>query len=241
MTQQQQDPPKKHHTTRRGTGNAKRRRVSVARGAVDPPQPSTITYRALDRDPTQAAAFHFSWTRGSCWNPPKKIQCHVIINSPAGWERTNIVSVVIPALDSLQVGTSTVHFHRLVVPQFKAFFKAVEVKGLKGHLLTHVGAYFSRTITGNPALLSNHALGTAIDINAFWNGYSQGPAPRGAVGSVAALADFCADFGIYWGGWYRRTKDAMHFECVDLQSEATLRAACQTHGVDYDALGLGPP
>lgn len=121
-------------------------------------------------------------------------------------------------------------------PQFRAFFKAVDVKGLKSLLLTQAGAYFSRTSTGRPTVLSNHALGTAIDINAAWNGFGVAPARRGAVGSLAPLADFCADFGLYWGGWYSGRKDGMHFECVTLQDEAALRSACTTHGVDYDAL-----
>jgi D-alanyl-D-alanine carboxypeptidase-like protein len=234
--------PGRHRTTRRGTGHAARKTVTRGSGGVvDPPRPSGLVNRMLNRPGPEGDDFRFAWTRGSCWNPPAKIQCHVNITSPVGWAAAHIVEVTIPEFDSLQIGGTSVHFHARVAPQFRAFFKAVDVKGLKSLLLTQAGAYFSRTKTGHRDALSNHALGTAIDINAPWNGYGAAPARRGTTGSLAPLADFCADFGLYWGGWYSGNKDGMHFECVTLQSEAELRSACTTHHVDYDALFAAPP
>ena len=72
--------------------------------------------------------------------------------------------------------------------------------------------YAYRTIRGYTTTLSNHASGTAIDVNA--------PAhPLGAEGTipaekVAALRAKAASLGLRWGGDYRGRKDEMHFEVI---------------------------
>lgn len=221
-------------TTKRGTGNAKRATVRRPPATVDPPKPAGIRYQTLDQDKAHGQAFEFTWSLGRCTGKGRRIQCQIAIDEPANWAATNIVTIDVPAFEGLQYGGRSVRFHKLAAAQFKAFFAAVEAKGLKSHIMTQVGAYVPRTITGNPRKLSNHAIGTAIDINAAWNGFAAQPARRGTTGSVSALADFCADFGIYWGGWYSGSKDGMHFEAVDLMTEAELRSACRTHRVDFE-------
>ena len=72
--------------------------------------------------------------------------------------------------------------------------------------------YAERPIRGSSTTLSNHASGTAIDLNA----------PRHPLGKrgtfskrqVAAIRKILADTGgvIRWGGNYRNRKDEMHFE-----------------------------
>ncbi len=86
--------------------------------------------------------------------------------------------------------------------------------------------------------VARHAHGTAIDVNAAYNRIKKVPALRGTGGSVRELADLCADFGIVRGGWYGKRKDGMHFECVTLQTEAQLRAACTKHGFELEDVRL---
>ena len=70
--------------------------------------------------------------------------------------------------------------------------------------------YAYRTIRGYTTTLSNHASGTAIDINAPLH-------PLGKEGTVrpdkvAAVRAKAAELGLRWGGDYRGRKDEMHFE-----------------------------
>ena len=72
--------------------------------------------------------------------------------------------------------------------------------------------YDYRKNVNNPSVWSNHASGTAIDLNAVLH-------PNGAKntfnsGQVAAIRNILAYTGdvIYWGGDYSGTTDEMHFE-----------------------------
>jgi hypothetical protein len=63
--------------------------------------------------------------------------------------------------------------------------------------------------------LSNHAFGSAFDINAGQNGLGRIPAAVGAYGSVRELVPIAHRFGFYWGGHFSRA-DGMHFEVAKL-------------------------
>ena len=54
------------------------------------------------------------------------------------------------------------------------------------------------------AALSNHAWGTAFDINAKWNPFTHIPALVGSTGSVRELVKIANDFGFYWGGHFQQ-------------------------------------
>ncbi|GMV39880.1 MAG: hypothetical protein AMXMBFR64_15960 [Myxococcales bacterium] len=217
----------KHKTSKEGTGEGNRKEVVAEQTGPDPAKPAGITYQTLDKDPTHRADFTFTWSAGDCFNATCT-QKHVTISDPADWESQNIVRVSVS-----DIGLSGMRFHKKVARQFVALFKAVSGTVIKP--LTNSGTCVARTITNNEKKLSNHALGTAIDINAAENPYNGTQAKRGAAGSVAEIADKCADFGIYWGGWYSSKKDPMHFEAVKVLDEEALKAACTTHGVDYES------
>ncbi|MGS0687133.1 M15 family metallopeptidase [Nakamurella sp. GG22] len=76
------------------------------------------------------------------------------------------------------------------------------------------GGYSYRMNVNNPSVWSNHASGTAMDLN--WELHPNGaPVSRGFTsGEVAAIRRILADCNgvVYWGGDYRGTVDAMHFE-----------------------------
>lgn len=72
--------------------------------------------------------------------------------------------------------------------------------------------YAYRPVRGD-SKLSNHASGTAIDLNA----------PRHPLGKSGTFTNpqekvirrLCKKYGIRWGGDYTRRKDEMHFEIVE--------------------------
>jgi len=71
-------------------------------------------------------------------------------------------------------------------------------------------SYCFRKVRGSQTVLSNHASGTAIDLNATEH-------PLGAVGTfteeqVRVINRLCRKYGLRWGGNFRSRKDPMHFE-----------------------------
>lgn len=215
----------------------KGRRKKAARPpvVVDPAKPASAVYKSLDKDPVYGSEFVYQWTAGGCFNAACT-QRHATITSPADWVTKNIVSVKVAAIPVL----GTMKFHKRIAAQFEAFFKAGAAKGHAAKILNNAGTFVARTITNNSAKLSNHALGTAIDVSSEKNGYGAAPAARGTAGSLSEYADFCTDFGLYWGGWYSKNKDAMHFEAVKVLSASELAAACEKHGVIYGSLANAP-
>ena len=94
---------------------------------------------------------------------------------------------------------------------------------LLGLVLTWAGSWVPRYIRGSRSRLSNHAWGTAFDINVPWNGLRRTPAFKGQKGSVRELVLIAAKLGFYWGGWFTR-KDGMHFEVSKILTEDQIQA-----------------
>lgn len=70
--------------------------------------------------------------------------------------------------------------------------------------------YCFRTVRGTTDKLSNHASGTAVDINAKTHPLGKiGTFPAEQVPMIRALAK---KYGLTWGGDYRNRVDEMHFE-----------------------------
>jgi len=133
-----------------------------------------------------------------------------------GWDKTNIVRAEIPQLVGIQ-GFAGRHasLHVKCADQIKAFFQAVQDEGLLGHVLTWGGSWAPRFVRGSRTYLSNHAYGTAFDINVPWNGLGVTPALKGRRGSVRELVPIAYRFGLYWGGHFTR-QDGMHFEVAKI-------------------------
>ena len=80
--------------------------------------------------------------------------------------------------------------------------------------------YAYRDVRGVPGKLSNHASGTAIDLNA--TRHPLGAANTFAAGEVPMLEALCKKYGLTWGGNWKR-KDEMHFEIsIDAVKAAAL-------------------
>ena len=72
--------------------------------------------------------------------------------------------------------------------------------------------YSYRRNVNNPSVWSNHASGTAIDLNfELHPNTAKGTFSATEVAAIRRILAYCGDV-IYWGGDYSRTTDEMHFE-----------------------------
>ena len=108
-------------------------------------------------------------------------------------------------------------FHRLAVGQLVALWAHWEKEGLLDRVLTWEGAFVARYVRGSSTNLSNHAFGSAFDINYAWNKLRKIPAFVGSKGSVRELVPIANEHGFFWGGHYESRLDGMHFEVAVLK------------------------
>ncbi len=137
------------------------------------------------------------------------------IEVQGNWAKDNIVKLDIPQLTAIK-GNPAVYFHRLAAAQFKKLWSDWEKAGLLPLVLTWGGSYVPRFVRGSNKTLSNHAFGSAFDINVAWNGLGVLPPLVGQKGSVRQLVPIAHDNGFYWGGHFKRL-DGMHFEIAKLK------------------------
>lgn len=145
---------------------------------------------------------------------------HIVITGD--WIRTHLTEVEIPQLRALGVSTRLMVHYR-AAKAIQRLWEAWEVAGLLGHVRTFNGAWAPRykRQTGSeaerrakcaalgPASLSNHAWGTAFDINA-----AQYPLGK-QLPTGDAFADLFPDAefdGWFPGARFRTRPDPMHFE-----------------------------
>lgn len=140
------------------------------------------------------------------------------------WASASLVTVDVPQLAQIpgvQVGGRTVGagprsgrvaLHYRAADAMAWLWDAWERAGLLPLVLTWAGMWCPRFIRGSSSQLSNHAFGTAFDINAPWNGLRRKPAKRGERGSVLELVPLAEEAGWYWGGSFKSRPDGMHFE-----------------------------
>ena len=134
-----------------------------------------------------------------------------------GWDKQNLIDVKLPQLLKLPgVKISSVTFHRLAAGQLQRLWAAWEAAGLLRLIKSFDGSFAARTIRLKPTVLSNHAYGTAFDINAKWNGLMRIAPFVGQEGSVRELVPLANAHGFYWGGHWnydgKGASDGMHFE-----------------------------
>lgn len=139
-----------------------------------------------------------------------------------GWDKKNLVTVVVPQLITLGLSSSgKVTLNKLIAKQFLGLWDAWEKRGLLHHVISWDGAYVCRFIRGSRTTLSNHAFGSAFDVNAAWNMRGTTGALPGKKGYLWPLVATAVEFGFFWGGWWGSenrggTPDLMHFECFKL-------------------------
>lgn len=142
---------------------------------------------------------------------------------PISWSLSNMGEVMIPQLATLGVRHS-VTFHYKVKKQAAALWAEWERLGLLSNVNAWNGSWVSRFKRQNGSVedrkarsrllgeadLSNHAWGTAFDINAAT--YPLGtPRAKVSVGYLE-LVPVAEAFGFAWGGNFHSRPDPMHFE-----------------------------
>lgn len=131
---------------------------------------------------------------------------------------SNISQITIPQLRGIAGApqSGNVQFHSLLIPQVTKLFNDWEDAGLTYLIMSWGGSWVPRFVRGSRTSLSNHAWGTAFDVNVAWNGLGVQPALRGETGSVRELVEIAYENGFYWGGWFPRRADGMHFEAYKI-------------------------
>ncbi|MDI1478912.1 M15 family metallopeptidase [Polyangium sp. y55x31] len=134
------------------------------------------------------------------------------------WAKDNIVTIEVPQLVGKKGAApkGQVTCHRRAADQIRALFAAWERARLLDRVLTWDGCYNPRFIRGSDTILSQHAFGSAFDINAAQNGYGAEPARVGKPGSVRELVQIANELGFFWGGHFSGRLDGMHFEIARL-------------------------
>lgn len=143
-----------------------------------------------------------------------------------GWASTNVGKVMIPQLKGVQVGASTkvedgnIQFYKRSHEQLRALFAAWENANLTRLIHSWDGSFnprYMRNAAHIRSKLSNHAWGTAFDINARWNPLGSVPKKLGEHGCVREMAEIANLHGFYWGGHFGGTRpDGMHFEIAKI-------------------------
>ncbi len=151
------------------------------------------------------------------------------------WIKDNITTVSIPELKPV-LASGEMEFHNKAALQLQGLWKAWQSQDLIKLILTFDGSFVPRLIRGAPLVkdfsrLSNHAFGSAFDINYQWNKLGQTPALIGQKGSVRSLVPIANDYGFYWGGHFNGRKDGMHFEVAKILSDSDLSALASKYGI----------
>lgn len=165
-----------------------------------PPKPE---FGPLVGDAARMAVFgHFDYKVAADGN-----SIHIL----GDWVEKNIRTITVPELKGVKGAArdGVVAFHRKAADAIRFLFEEWEQEGLLCHLLTWDGSFCPRRIRGGKSL-SNHAFGTAFDINAAWN--PLGAEPALLKGTVLPLVEIANKHGFFWGGHYTHRKDGMHFE-----------------------------
>jgi hypothetical protein len=136
------------------------------------------------------------------------------------FESAKIVRVPVPEVVGISgAGTSgKMRFHTAGAAQLAGLWAAWGRKKLIKRILTFDGSWAARFIRCNNSSLSNHAFGTAFDINADENPLGSQPALPNEKGCVFELVPIAHKFGFYWGGHFTR-RDGMHFEIAKILSQ----------------------
>lgn len=129
------------------------------------------------------------------------------------WEKQRLGFVKIPQLKGIHgaPASGNVSFNKAAIPQLVALFKEWEQAGLINRILSWGGSFAPRFIRGSRTTLSQHAHGSAFDLNVPWNGLGTRGALMEEKGTVRELVLTAYRHGFYFGGWFAR-RDPMHFE-----------------------------
>jgi hypothetical protein len=147
--------------------------------------------------------------------------------SVADWRATNIIDLAIPQKIFASGFSGVIRCHKFVAPHLLLLFRKWEELDLLHLIRRYDGSYVPRYKRGqSPSAaghgpkrsvqvdsLSNHAFGSAFDINEPDNSFGGQPALCPRRGCTRELVESANTLGFYWGGHFTGgSKDGMHFE-----------------------------
>jgi hypothetical protein len=209
-------PPNAGAATGAGAVTSTGGAAAAADASFYPPRPS---FPPLNLQGIQGLFGQFAYVHAPTANDREAIRI------TDNWPARNIQRVAIPQLAGVATyggrrSGGTVPFHRLAVPQLQALWAAWESAGLIDRVIFYGGSWVPRfkrrSACASDSDLSNHAWGTAFDINPSQNGLGAQPARMGQTGCVLELVAIANEHGFFWGGHFTR-RDGMHFEIGRIQ------------------------
>jgi peptidoglycan hydrolase-like protein with peptidoglycan-binding domain len=176
-------------------------------GTDYPLAPTKLTHYATTAE-KQAAFGVFTYKPAPTSDNPENIK---ITND---WEERNIIRVPVPQIKAVlgKDAPMGIYFHRRGADQLQKLWSDWEKAGLLNRVLSYDGSFVARFIRGSRTELSNHAFGTAFDINANTNGLGVTPPLLNQKGCVRELVTIANQNGFFWGGHFKGRPDGMHFE-----------------------------
>jgi len=168
--------------------------------------------------PTLSAADRARLLGVPSWEPaPTAAEPGAVKLEPA-WSAKNLVLIEIPELAELATArgwsdwkSGKVMAHRAVADDLRALWADWKKEGLLDRILSVDGFWASRLTRGSTSSLSNHAYGSAFDVNAAQNPLGKAGAGPGERGSTHELEEVAWRHGFTTGRRWARP-DAMHFE-----------------------------
>lgn len=132
--------------------------------------------------------------------------------------KENIMDIELPQLAKIKNPPRTfrIKCHKLAVVPILRLWEEWERAGLLNRIERWHGCHNARVQRNSKTTLSNHAWGTAFDINRETNPLDKTPPAVGERGSVRELVLIANKLGFYWGGHFSKRKDGMHFELSTL-------------------------
>jgi D-alanyl-D-alanine carboxypeptidase len=181
-----------------------------------PPIPSDI--KPLGISQAEKIYGHIEWERK---NPNGDY-----VNVTNNFIKENIITIDIPQLSRIQHPESTrVSCHKIAAPYIKQLWQDWENAGLLYKIENFGGCVNIRTVRrkkgnkkGPTNTLSNHAFGTAFDINTLSNARGKIPPIRGQKGCLRELVPYAYKLGFWWGGYFT-IPDGMHFELAKVNNQ----------------------
>ena len=133
------------------------------------------------------------------------------ITSPNGWPASEDRKAIFIQSFAVPGTTTKIACSKIVAPLLVAFCKEFhdEVEPIDKGQLDDWG-YAWRMTRGSDKVLSNHASGTAIDLNATKHPLGKSNTFNKAQRNTINL--LITKYGLAWGGNYKKRKDEMHFE-----------------------------
>ena len=125
-----------------------------------------------------------------------------------GADSSNMTKIEVPYWDGNQEQTMSLTVNKNLAQNYQNAFR--QVADLKWAIDPSTTAAYNHRTTRSGSRLSDHAYGSAVDVNWSHN-FDTGDGSSAAVRENEAVIEAFASQGFYWGGDWQSSKDDMHF------------------------------